>query len=81
MEKLKISFILFFLFCTVYSVFSQSKARIDIPEYYTSVLDYSAEANPYLLEVSKTKAQTRGYDKSQVSHVEYLNIANQLWKQ
>jgi hypothetical protein len=79
MKKLKINFILFLLSCSIHSVFSQSKVRIDIPEFYSSILDYSIEANPYLLNVSKPKVLTRNNDNSEVLHVEYLNIENQLW--
>ncbi|MFT6333871.1 MAG: hypothetical protein ACI86M_003004 [Saprospiraceae bacterium] len=81
MEKLKICFVLFFLTCSIQAAFSQLKARIEIPEYYTRVLDYSAEAKPYFLKVSKSKVSTREYDKSQISYVEYLDIDNQLWTQ
>ena len=81
MKKLKFNLILFFLSCSIHSAFSQSKARIDIPEYYTKVLDYSVDANPYLLDVSKSKAKTRDNDISQVLHVEYINIENRLWDQ
>lgn len=81
MKKLKISFILFFLSSTIHSAFSQSKASIDISEYYTGVLDYATELKPYILEVSKAEVKTRSYDKSKVTHVEYLNIDNKLWTQ
>ena len=81
MKKLKINFIVFILSCSIHSVFSQSKARMDIPDYYRHVLDYSVDANPYLLEVSKSKNKTRDNDNSQVLHVEYLNIESQLWEQ
>ncbi|MFT4533959.1 MAG: hypothetical protein ACJA1A_003027 [Saprospiraceae bacterium] len=81
MKKYKINFILFLLTFSIQAAYSQSKASTEIPEYYRGVLDYSAEAKPYFLEVSKSKTTDRNYDKSQVSHVEYLDIENQLWFQ
>lgn len=81
MKKLKVIFILCIFTCIIQVGFSQSKIKVDIPDYYSDVIEYTREANAYLLNTSNCENHNTKFDKKQVSYLEYIDIDNKVWAQ
>lgn len=81
MKKLKVIFIFCIATCIIQVGVSQSKVKVDIPVYYSDVIEYTSEATAFLLKTSKSKNLNDSFGKKQVSYLEYTNIDNKVWSQ